>query len=325
MAYPDLIESIPTTPAGNAKLGADPKHTTIHAAIKSAFGEVQEKFTEVDGRLDDLEDAPGGGVTDHGALTGLADDDHTQYHTDARGDARYSLLDHDHDDVYALLGAEVESNYLPADVFAPRVIASFAASTTAARASGVVTVTATHGIPASTLDGFEIYYPGSASLAAGWYPSLSRTGTTTVTFAAAGADFSSESVNSGAAFTSEILFSSFTLPANTLSVGDSLTAIMYRGSNNPAATKTSRLKFGGSTVAGFANASTTSLCGPAEIRMLVAAPGIALSSSNFMNVGTTTPSRTAIDTTIDNLVEVSGQVDTAGVWLLTACAKFRID
>jgi hypothetical protein len=31
----------------------------------------------------------GGGVTDHGGLTGLADDDHTQYHTDARGDARY--------------------------------------------------------------------------------------------------------------------------------------------------------------------------------------------------------------------------------------------
>lgn len=31
----------------------------------------------------------GGGVTDHGALTGLADDDHAQYHTDARGDARY--------------------------------------------------------------------------------------------------------------------------------------------------------------------------------------------------------------------------------------------
>jgi len=34
----------------------------------------------------------GGGVTDHGALTGLADDDHTQYHNDARGDARYLQL-----------------------------------------------------------------------------------------------------------------------------------------------------------------------------------------------------------------------------------------
>jgi hypothetical protein len=31
----------------------------------------------------------GGGVTDHGQLTGLSDDDHNQYHNDARGDARY--------------------------------------------------------------------------------------------------------------------------------------------------------------------------------------------------------------------------------------------
>jgi hypothetical protein len=31
----------------------------------------------------------GGGVTDHGALTGLGDDDHTQYLTAARGDIRY--------------------------------------------------------------------------------------------------------------------------------------------------------------------------------------------------------------------------------------------
>jgi hypothetical protein len=38
----------------------------------------------------------GSGVTDHGELTGLADDDHTQYHNNARGDARYiqaSLFD----------------------------------------------------------------------------------------------------------------------------------------------------------------------------------------------------------------------------------------
>lgn len=33
---------------------------------------------------------PASGVTDHGALTGLADDDHGHYHTDARGDARYA-------------------------------------------------------------------------------------------------------------------------------------------------------------------------------------------------------------------------------------------
>jgi len=29
------------------------------------------------------------GDVDHGSIGGLADDDHTQYHTDGRGDARY--------------------------------------------------------------------------------------------------------------------------------------------------------------------------------------------------------------------------------------------
>ena len=35
---------------------------------------------------------PGGGVTDHGALTGLADDDHAQYLNNTRGDARYPQI-----------------------------------------------------------------------------------------------------------------------------------------------------------------------------------------------------------------------------------------
>jgi hypothetical protein len=40
------------------------------------------------------------GAADHGDLTGLNDDDHLQYHTDARGDARYSLTGHTHSGVY---------------------------------------------------------------------------------------------------------------------------------------------------------------------------------------------------------------------------------
>jgi hypothetical protein len=64
--------------------------------------------------------AGGGGVTDHGALTGLDGDDHNTganaYHTDARGDARYytqsvadallagkSATGHDHDAAYTPL------------------------------------------------------------------------------------------------------------------------------------------------------------------------------------------------------------------------------
>jgi hypothetical protein len=52
---------------------------------------------------------PGGpGVTDHGALTGLGDDDHPQYHTDARGDVRYYTKaggDTHYDARYDTLGA----------------------------------------------------------------------------------------------------------------------------------------------------------------------------------------------------------------------------
>lgn len=38
----------------------------------------------------------GSGGGDHGALTGLGDDDHPQYLTNARGDARYAAIDHEH-------------------------------------------------------------------------------------------------------------------------------------------------------------------------------------------------------------------------------------
>lgn len=51
--------------------------------------------TDVEAALQELA-ASTGGVTDHGALTGLADDDHPQYYNQARGDARYSQLGHSH-------------------------------------------------------------------------------------------------------------------------------------------------------------------------------------------------------------------------------------
>jgi hypothetical protein len=47
-----------------------------------------------------LDGVAAGAAADHGALTGLADDDHAQYHTDARGDARYSAIGHNHTGTY---------------------------------------------------------------------------------------------------------------------------------------------------------------------------------------------------------------------------------
>jgi hypothetical protein len=53
-------------------------------------GQVLSKIDGTDYNTQWVTGGGGGGVTDHGDLTGLADDDHTQYHTDARGDARYA-------------------------------------------------------------------------------------------------------------------------------------------------------------------------------------------------------------------------------------------
>ena len=58
------------------------RHTSI-AAIPD-----DTKFLEA---TINAEGGGGGGVEDHGLLLGLLDDDHAQYHTDARGDARYYL------------------------------------------------------------------------------------------------------------------------------------------------------------------------------------------------------------------------------------------
>jgi hypothetical protein len=52
------------------------------------------------------------GVTSHSDLTNLTVDDHLHYHTDARGDARYSLLGHSHAGYEASLGNPSVSGYI---------------------------------------------------------------------------------------------------------------------------------------------------------------------------------------------------------------------
>lgn len=55
-------------------------------------GDALVKASDDDYDVDWVAGGGGGGVTDHGLLNGLADDDHPQYHNDARGDARYWQL-----------------------------------------------------------------------------------------------------------------------------------------------------------------------------------------------------------------------------------------
>ena len=154
------------------------------------------------------------------------------------------------------------------------IMSGLSASSTVSLTSNVATVIngapTAHNIPATTYDGCNIYFPGSASIPAGWYPSFVRTSATAYTFAYTRSDVGSESVNGGAAFTSEVTVDT-TIPANLLGVsGEIRTKILWEN-NNSAGTKqargiinssqmwvqnqTTNLKY--SALLGFANENST--------------------------------------------------------------------
>ena len=85
--------------------GAPTLGTAAALDVGTAPGQVVQlggsaKLPAVDGSL--LIGLP---AQDHGGLAGLVDDDHLQYHTNARGDARYSAIDHDHTGAYDPAGS----------------------------------------------------------------------------------------------------------------------------------------------------------------------------------------------------------------------------
>lgn len=210
--------------------------------------------------------------------------------------------------------------------FAPRLLASLVASSTAACTSGVVTVTATaHGITATVFDEWEFYYPGSPSLAAGFYSGFSRTGVHTCTFRAPlSADFASESVNAGEVFTSEVTFVSADIPAKLLSVGNQIEVPFYRHSNNTTGSKTTRAKIGSETLSSIANSSTTAVIGTSSLAAFVVSPTLAYGHSSISGIMTGTISSAAIDINAAQVLSVSGMLSAAAMTLGMIIPSFKV-
>lgn len=80
---------------GGAVDWADVQNKPVASATVPGIVKVGSNLSiEPDGTLHAA--AAGGGVTDHGALSGLSDDDHPQYFNQSRGDERYSQTAHTH-------------------------------------------------------------------------------------------------------------------------------------------------------------------------------------------------------------------------------------
>lgn len=89
---------------------ADAKANTVKSSIESTA----DGGDYIDWRQTKFgSGSSGASVSDHGSLTGLADDDHTQYHNDTRGDARYFGKSAD-SEISALTakGSPVSADYL---------------------------------------------------------------------------------------------------------------------------------------------------------------------------------------------------------------------
>lgn len=78
---------------------------TVNEEIIEVTQEIVETIT-----VEVAEQGPPGVSADHSGLLNLDADDHLHYHTDARGDARYSLLAHDHSGAYEPADADLQAH-----------------------------------------------------------------------------------------------------------------------------------------------------------------------------------------------------------------------
>ena len=199
----------------------------------------------------------------------------------------------------------------------PRVIAALVTSSTADQTGNTVTVTATaHGI-SSAVAGADFYFPGSPSIPAGWYANLQRPTVNSLTFTnPVSQTVSSESVNSGAAFTGNAVIGSISIPPLTAS--GQVIADAFRSGGTTAASKQVQWNHGGSLIM-KPPASTSS--------------PFVRSQNSFANVGdtnkqvgyatidgnATTGSGVyigAVNTSVPSLLEFIGSVSAAGDFLL---------
>lgn len=210
--------------------------------------------------------------------------------------------------------------------FSPSLLASLVAGATASRTNGVVTISATgHGITTgATYVGFRFFYPGSANLVAGWYgPIVSIPDANTLTFSAPGPNFSSESINAGAAYTLLTEITNITIPAGTLKPGSRLITNFLRYGDSTSTTKGLRNMLQGTSIgASFATTSSygwhraTSLCRSAtEFVGVLASDGTLITTTAVVSVGSVSDER---------IFGFSGQVNAAAGFVVVQDLSLEI-
>ena len=204
------------------------------------------------------------------------------------------------------------------------LLASLAASgNQASRTSNIVTIAATaHGIPTgSTYVGFRFFYPGSASLAAGWYDSITDVQTNTISFNAPGANFGSENVNGGVAYTTLTTINSLIIPAGTVKPNTRITTNILRGGDTTTVTKTVRNVFSTRQL-GVGTQTTGPQCWHRMSIHCDETGGLAVANND--GTGAISLASGAIDFSVDQTLSISGSLSTASGFLVVYNASVEI-
>lgn len=212
------------------------------------------------------------------------------------------------------------------DLTAPSILASFVAGATASQSGTTVTVSATaHGIVGNaTRNGHRIYYPGSASIPAGWYAGFAWVDANTVTFQRSAATVASESVNGGSAYLSNTTIASLTLPGGSMGPRGRITLRYQRAGDATAGSKNVRLTLGG-TVLGV-HVLNSSMNG--EFTLSVRNLGSESNQAALLSAdGTSTAgavSTAAVDTTAAQTVAIAAILVNAGQWVAIPAAELEV-
>lgn len=206
------------------------------------------------------------------------------------------------------------------------LLASLVANSTASRSGGLVTVTATgHGITTgATYQGFRFFYPGSASLAAGWYDSIvSIPDVNTLTFSAPGADFGSQSINAAAAYTTLTSLCSVVVPGGTIRPYGRLTSNAFRSGDNTATTKNIRNLIGTSQLG--LSSTTTASQGAYRVSITFDDAGKAYAAASPDQIGAGTLASGTFDLSLDQTFSLQGSVSAAAGFLTLISAFLEIE
>ena len=212
------------------------------------------------------------------------------------------------------------------DDFAPSILPSLVAGSTASQSGNTVTVSAAgHGIVGSTAkNGFRVYYPGSPSIPAGWYPGFVFVDANTIRFTRpVSASVPSESVNGGVANNTTVTVATMTIKGGTIGPKGRVTVRLHKGGDTSSSPKATQIKLGASTL-GYSSLTT--------------APNIAVGNTFFnvdsesaqcgMNVGDGVQNATTYlgvaDTSQDQSLQLLGVCAGSGNYLVINQAEIEI-